>query len=198
MGLPRPVLAAIAVGVVLVGLGVYIGLAFLGGDTDRDGRVPVPGSAVLELEPGEVDLFYAEDIDLGDTGSLSPPRDLAVRVAAVGGAPLEIRLRSGQEVSGGGGTATLIGSIDVVDAGPYEVATQSAGAVSRSVPEVTLGVSPFDLIGDRLGEVLDLIFGPAGLIVLIVLLLLGAVALVRARSSERGPTLPPGYGGSAE
>ncbi len=198
MGLPKPVVAAIAAAVVVLGLGVFIGLAFLDGDTDRDGRVPVPGSAVLELEPGEVALFYAEDIDLGDTGSLSPPRDLAVSVAAVDGAPLEIRLRSGQEVSGGGGTATLIGSVDVVNAGPYEVATQSADAASRSVPEVTLGVSPFDLVGDRLDEVLDVIFGPVGLIVLVVLLLLGAVALVRARSSERGPTLPPGYGGSAE
>lgn len=198
MGLSKSLVVVIAAGVVVIGLGVFVGLAFFGGDTDRDGRVPVPGSAVLELEPGEVDLFYSEDIDLGDTGSLSPPRDLAVRVAAVGGAPLDIRLRSGQEVSGGGGTATLIGSIDVADAGSYEVATQSAGAANRSVPEVTLGVSPFDLIGDRLGEVLDVIIGPVGLIVLIAVLLLGAVALARARSSERGPTLPPGYGGSAE
>ena len=193
MGLPKPVVLAMAAAVVVLGLGLFVGLAFLGGDTDRDGRVPVPGSAVLELEPGEVDLFYAEDIDLGDTGSLSPPRDLAVRVAPVGGAPLEIRLRSGQEVSGDGGTATLIGSIDVVESGPYEVTTQSADAASRSVPEVTLGVSPFDLIGDRLGDVLDVIFGPVGLIALVVLLLLGAVAAIRSRSSERGPTLPPGY-----
>jgi hypothetical protein len=198
MGLPRSVLAIIIVSLGALGIGAFVGLAFLGGNTDRDGRVPVPGTAVLDLEPGEVDLFYAEDVDLGESEDLIPPGDLAVRVAAVDGQPLELRSRGGQEVSGGGGTATLIGSIDIAAAGRYEVSTQSVEAANRSVPEVTLGESPFDLAGERLGDVADVIVGPAGIIALAVLLLIGLVAVARTRSSESGPTLPPGYGGTGD
>ena len=190
----RSLLAIIVVSLVVAGIAMFIGLAFFAGNTDRDGRVPVPGTAVLELEPGEVDLFYAEDVELGESEDLVPPSDLAVRVAPLDGPPLDIRLRSGQEVSGGSGTATLIGSIDVTEAGPYEVATQSAEAGSRSVPEVTLGESPFDLLEERLGDVADVILGPAGIVALAVPLLLALVALIRSRSSESGPTLPPGHG----
>lgn len=195
MGLPKAALLAIIVVIAGFGVAVFIGLGFLGGDTDRDGRVAVPGAAALELPAGEVDLFYAEDVNLGDSEELSPPRDLELRVVDPAGEPLAIRRRSGQQVGGGGGTATLIGSIDVPAAGAYEISTRSTEAASRAVPEITLGESPFDQVGERAGDVADVIIGPLGIAALVLLILAGAVALIRGRSSERGPTLPPGYGG---
>ena len=188
------VFLAVAGTLVVAGIAAFVGSAFISADTDRDGRVPVPGAATLELEPGEVDLFYAEDVDLGENESLSAPPDLAVAIVDPAGAPVEVRVRSGQEVSGNRGTATLIGSIDVVEGGPYEVVTESSLAASRPTPEVTLGESPFDLIGERLGEVGDAVIGPVGLVALALLLLLVAVLALRGRASESGPTLPPGHG----
>jgi hypothetical protein len=100
-------------------------------------------------------------------------------------------------VSGGGGTATLIASIDVADAGTYEVATRSAEAAGRPVPEVTLGESPFDAAGERLGNLVGVAVGPVGGAVLVAIVLLGIIAWARARSTLRGPTLPPGGAGTA-
>ena len=97
----KSALGALVAAAALLALGVYVALGFLGGDTDRYGRVPVPGAESLELEAGDVDLFYAEDVSLGENESLAIPGDLEVRIAAPGGSPLEIRPRGGQQVSGG-------------------------------------------------------------------------------------------------
>lgn len=188
-------MAAVAVAAVLAGLAVYIALGFLGGNTDRDGRVAVPGSATLDLEPGEVDLFYAEDVSLGEDEDLAPPGDLEVRILAPDGEPIEIESRSGQQVSGSSGTATLIGSIDVTAAGPHEITTRSATAAARSDPEVTLGESPFDAVGERIDEVAGFLLGPLGVALLGLLALIAVLAWARGRATIQGPTLPPDAGG---
>jgi hypothetical protein len=182
---------ALLVGGVVAAAAVYVGLGLLAADTDRFGRVPVPGLEPLRLDRGEVDVFYAEDVSLPDDQSLAAPGDLALRIRGPDGQPLDLRRRSGQEVSGSGGTATLIASVDVPADGTYEVATRSATAAARSRPEVTLGESPFDAVGDRIEAGADVLFGPIGAGALGLLALLAAVAWVRRRSRLEGPTLPP-------
>lgn len=187
--MPWPAAVAVVATVALLALGVYVLLGFLAGNTDRYGRVAVPGTEALRLDSGEVDVFYAEDISLGEDESLAVPGDLALRIAPPGGPPLEVRRRSEQQVSGPGGTATLIGSIDVPGDGTYEIATRSATASARRDPEVTLGESPFDAVGGRIGSVVGVLIGPLGAGVLGLLALIAIVAWARSRSTQEGPTL---------
>ena len=49
MGLPKAALLVIIAVIAGFGIAVFIGLGFLDGNTDRDGRVAVPGAAALEL-----------------------------------------------------------------------------------------------------------------------------------------------------
>ncbi len=191
-GLRWPAALALAAGFAVLAVGVWVGLGFLEGDTDRYGRVPVPATTAVALDPGEVDLFYAEDVSLGEGENLAVPGDLRLRISGPDGQPLELRPRSGQEVSGSGGTAALIGLVDVPAEGAYEVATRSSAAAGRPDPEVTLGESPFDAIGDRVGEVADVLLGPLGIGAIGLALLLAIVAWARRRSTLEGPTLPGG------
>ena len=154
----------------------------------------MPGAEVVDLEPGDVDLFYAEDVSLGEDEDLVPPGDLELHILGPSGRPLEIRSRSGQQVSGSGGTATLIGSIDVPEAATYEVATSSATAAARSDPEVTLGESPFDAVGERIDDVVGVLLGPLGAVVLGLIAVGAIVAWARRRATIEGPNLPPDAG----
>ena len=192
--MPWPAVVGVALTVALIAAAVYVGLGFLEGDTDRYGRVAVPGTEALELGSGEVDIFYAEDISLRENESLTVPGGLTLRIQAPEGQPSEIRRRSGQEISGSGGTATLIGSLDVPEEGTYEITTRGRSARERRVPEVTFGTSPFDAVVDRAENVLGIVIGPIGLGALAIIVLVPFVGWVRRRSTVSGPTLPPDGG----
>ncbi len=192
--MPWPAVVGVALTVALIAAAVYVGLGFLEGDTDRYGRVAVPGTEALELGSGEVDIFYAEDISLRENESLTVPGDLTLRIGAPEGQPSEIRRRSGQEISGSGGTATLIGSLDVPEEGTYEITTRGRSARERRTPEVTFGTSPFDAVVDRAENVLGIVIGPIGLGALAIIVLVPFVGWVRRRSTVSGPTLPPDGG----
>ena len=192
--MPWPAVVGVALTVALIAAAVYVGLGFLEGDTDRYGRVAVPGTEALELGSGEVDIFYAEDISLRENESLTVPGGLTLRIQAPEGQPSEIRRRSGQEISGSGGTATLIGSLDVPEEGTYEITTRGRSARERRTPEVTFGTSPFDAVVDRAENVLGIVIGPIGLGALAIIVLVPFVGWVRRRSTVSGPTLPPDGG----
>jgi len=128
-------------------------------DSDRYGRVAVPGQAVVELESGTVDVFYAEGTSLGADATLHEP-DLDVAIAPVGGgAPLSLEPRSSViQLDGlGAGAAVSIGAAAVPVARRYTVTASSRDVDGRDRPEVTLGTDPAAAFADG---ALDLVLSP--------------------------------------
>lgn len=185
-----PVLLATVLVAGLLGAAAYVLLGFAAGDSDRYGRVPVPGVEELRLEEGEADLFIAWS---RQEPNPSFPVEVSIRDPA--GRALEIRSRGGQSISGPSGSASLVGSVEVPADGIYAVGVRSADAPSGASPELTLGSSPFDAAGDRLAEVSEIALGPLGLAVLALVGGTIAVGVVRRRSELPGPEPPSGYEG---
>lgn len=148
-------------------------------DSDKYGRVAVPGEGVLELDPGRVDVFYSEDISLGADTTLHEPEMEIVIAPAGGGDPVDLESSSSViNVDGlGAGAATSIGRIEVERGGRYRVRAAGEDARDRDTPEVTLGSNPGGVLSER---ALELLLSPWSL-AYVALVLFVPFALSRLR-----------------
>jgi hypothetical protein len=163
---------------------VMVGLIGGASDTDRYGRVPIPGRGTLELPAGTVSVFY----EVPGNSKVSAPPGLGYSVTPSGGGPpLETRPGGGGErVTEGGTTRVGYSKVEVEAAGSYAVASSLQGGAS---PGAALA------FGDSLGgEILDqlkkALWGLAGLALAAVV----ALATLARRSligRDEQVTLPP-------
>ena len=148
-------------------------------DSDRYGRVAVPGAEVLVLDPGTVHVFYSEDTTLGaDTTLHEPDLELAVAPAAGGPALAVDDPASTIQLEGlGKGAAVAIGEVEIENEGRYRVSAAGEEAGERRDPEVTLGTNPG---GELAGRAVDLLLSPWALAYLAAVLVVAWLA-ARAR-----------------
>lgn len=178
IGHGKLVLALLALPLVAGVIAVLV-LMIFATDSDKYGRVAVPGEAVLGLEAGKAHVFYSENTSLGSDSTLHEP-ELDISVARAGGGPgLELEGSStGINIDGlGSGAVTSIGSVEVEVAGRYRVAASGAEALERDTPEVTLGANPGGELSDT---ALGLLFSPWTLAYLALVWLISS-ALTRRR-----------------
>jgi hypothetical protein len=136
------------------------------------GHVDIPGSGVLSLPQGRVDIFYREFVPSAQNGLFVPRAGISVRPAGRRGGFLHLVDASGGTVSINGVAHRQVLKVDVPRAGPYLVRT--SGAIGHDAPQF--------LFGRSTSIVPVLIWGGVGLVVLWVLSFLG-LALVRGRGS---------------
>jgi hypothetical protein len=122
---------------------------FTGTDTDKHGRMPVPGEAVVELPEGELGVYYGERRKMPsrrvgnrtETESLPVPT-LDVRVEHVDSGD-EARLRTswvdGIQVGGVSRTTRQFGVLDVPDDGDYRVTARSRERIRYPEPRLSFG-----------------------------------------------------------
>jgi hypothetical protein len=138
----RPSVAGYWIGGALLGVAVFgaiawfvLGMMSFGDAVDDLGRVPAPGSGVVELSEGRKAIYYespaGEDADVPALQILIAP--------AGGGAALPIESHSGNvsySVSGHAGRS--IAGFDVPRSGSYGVSADGAG-VTPGVAELAIG-----------------------------------------------------------
>ncbi len=179
------------IAIAIVALGIYLLVAAFEGDPAYYGSVPVPSEgAEIELDSGEVDVSYAEEVD---TGSLVLPEDLTYSVRTADGDVLESSTRTGQPEDSDAGAAQLFSSIDVDEDGTYFVTVNSGQASGRAQPALAFGLSPTGAIEARLGDVIDALKGPAGIVVVVVLGLLLVIPWVQRTVKSRNRDRPDIY-----
>jgi hypothetical protein len=171
---------------ILIGLALLLGyllLAAFEGDSAQFGSVGVPGEGRVELPEGDVDVYYAEGADPDAGVELITPPDLRVTVTGPGGQDVPVTARGAEPESTDGGMARLIGSLRASEDGFYEVGTESSQATQRIGPEVTFGQGPFAAVEHRFSGVVDVLRGPVGIALLVVLVIL--YMLPRVRGAQR-------------
>lgn len=160
------------------------------GESDKYGRVPIPGKATIELPQGEASVFYEEAVSIDENESLNAPRGLAYSVSpAAGGPPLAKKGKGSfdEEVSDGGTTRSSYAEIDVPQAGPYLVQTSLRGGRAGPMPALTFGEPLSARIFDKLGYAL------LGLLGLALAALIAIVTFIRNRlvHADERVTMPP-------
>lgn len=173
----------------LLGLGVYLLLAVFEGDTAQFGSVAVPGKKQVDLPKGDIDVYYAEQVDPDAGVPLVVPDDLRYTVTDADGLAVQVRSRGAEAESTEDGMTRLVGSLRAPADGLYTVTTESTQAGQRIAPAVTFGQGPFAAIGHRFGDVLDALRGPLGIVVLAVLVILFMLPrwqLARRRQAYKG------------
>ena len=107
-------------------------------NTDRDGRVPMPGKAVVQLAAGEYGLWYEEPHATSDNQSFEPPDGIEVTLEPVENEPEPVVDRGGigSQVGTGSRTAETIGKVTVTAAGSYRL---KAGSPPSGRADITLG-----------------------------------------------------------
>lgn len=161
----------------VAGVLIYALLSAYYGDRDRFGRVPVPGEAIVDLPSVEADISYAEDAVDG-APEMVAPGDLRIEVHAAGtGAGLDIDPRGSTTSEEDGQVLRSVAAVNAPEAGLYEIRATSSEAAARPGPELLIGESPFGAFGDRLSRVVDLLQGPIG--VVLAILVVAAIAIPR-------------------
>ena len=130
-------------GLAALALGLAIGLPkLLSGDHDKYGRIAIPpGHGVVDLPAGDVVVFYEEARAITtDEAEPNPRVDWEIRPEG-GGAPLPLDEDGGRETNVREQRAwTDIETIDVPEAGPYEVVIRDVTAGGPD-PALTFGSS---------------------------------------------------------
>jgi hypothetical protein len=168
---------------ILIGLALLLGyllLAAFQGDTAQFGSVAVPGSGRIELSEGDVDVYYAEAADPDAGVELIAPADLRVTVTGPEGQSVPVTSRGEEPESTDDGISRLIGSLQAPEDGFYSVTTESTQATQRISPAVTFGQGPFAAVGKRFGDVVDVLRGPVGIVLLVVLVILFLMPRIQA------------------
>jgi hypothetical protein len=171
---------------ILIGLALLLGyllLAAFEGDSAQFGSVAVPGEGRVELPEGDVDVYYAEGADPDAGVELIAPPDLEVRVTGPSGQDVPLSSRGAEPESTDEGMARLIGAVRAPEDGFYDVRVESSQAMQRISPEVTFGQGPFAAVEHRFNGVVDVLRGPVGIVLLVVLAVL--YMLPRVRGARR-------------
>jgi Short C-terminal domain len=128
---------------------------------DANGTVPVPGTSVLHLPAGEVDISFATNSAVANGGSFyTPGMDLKVAPVSESGASPTITDSSGGASTIGSRTSARVWKMQVPTAGDYRV-TVDGNASAYINPKLLFGQSP-----------------PGGLIVKLGLIALGGLGLL--------------------
>lgn len=167
---------AVAIGVFFV----YLLLGAFEGDSDSFGEVPIPSTTSVELQGGEVDLFYAEQVQGSqESPSLAVPPDLGYTITAMNGESVRIDTRGGDVETTDSGVARVVAAAFVPDDGTYSVRVTSDEAARRSAPALTFGQSPFQAVAERFDGVVDELNGPTGIAAAAALGLLFLLPMLR-------------------
>lgn len=177
------VLVLIAWGVTV--LAVFIVTLVSGlSDTDRDGRVSMPGKTVLHLEARSYGLWYEEPHSTGEHESFEPPKGIEVSVRPVENEPDPIVKLGGigSQVGTGNRTAETFGKLTVRTAGDYRL---TAGSPPSGAASIT--------VGPTAGEGLGLGAKRAGYLSVAFLALLLLVEIRRRTRPEPAAQLAPAF-----
>ena len=166
------VLAGLAAG---VALGVR-GVSSFSRVISELARVPIPGTAQLDLEPGG-HVIYLEQ---SDTGAL-PAVDVEVRHDG-SGESVDVRRYAGElNYNSGGVSGTAVATFDVVEAGVYEVVVDGAEGSGTVAIGPSLGGGVLGLVGGLFGA-----FGVASLTFFAAVAIVVVVAVRRNRAQKAG------------
>ena len=130
---------AILLAIVVVVAGGVLTLIGLAASPDGDyGQLPLPGSTVLHLPQGRVNLTFTEDLD---NQTIDEPATLHVTIAPTGGgSALPVNLDpNGGSVGDNGVTHTYWGYLTVPQAGDYRVSVPDDIAPSIPNPQLLFG-----------------------------------------------------------
>jgi hypothetical protein len=173
---------------------VLVVLTFVGGLTafilantalsqiDVYGTVPVPGTKVLHLPAGEVDISFATDSAVNNGGSFfTPGMSLRVTPASGSGANPTVTDSSSSASTIGSQTRARVFKLQVPNAGDYRVSVE-ADTSAYINPQLLFGQSPPEGLIVKLG-----LITLGGLILIIIL----AGIVARRANKEAGPTVSP-------
>jgi hypothetical protein len=185
--------ALVVAGLTLVGMfAAGCGLAVWGAvegisDTDKYGRVQVPGKATLELPEGEVNVFFETATVVGAFNSRR--ESVGLSIVSESGEPVDLRGRGSvdEEVTEGDVTRVNFDRVDIPAAGDYLVTTTVEGKKKvEKGSALTFGKALTDGVVDRAK---DALWGLLGFV------LAAAIALVTlattTRTRDESVTLPP-------
>jgi len=164
--------AGALIGIALLLVFLYLLLAAFQGDSAEFGQVGVPGSGRVELPEGDIDVYYAEGADPDAGVTLITPADLEVVVTGPDGRNVPVTSRGADAKATDDGVTRLIGSLQAPVDGFYTVKAESTDAAQRITPAVTFGQGPFASVRTRFEDVVDVLRGPVGIVVLAILLIL--------------------------
>ena len=154
-------------------------------DSDRYGRVQMPGERALRLDAGEYGLYYEERVETGENETFEPPDGIRIRARGLGGAPdPEVDLGGlGSQVGTDNFTAETIGTLRVEEAGRY-------GLIAARPPQPA--VEPAITIGKKGSEAFILGAKRGGLVMLAAGALAGLIAVGRRLRGPRDTDPWPG------
>lgn len=107
-------------------------------DTDRNGRVAMPGKVVVQLEPGDYGLWYEEPHGTPSNSVFEPPDGIRVDLRPVETEPDPVVDLGGigSQFGTDNRTAETIGKAKVTAAGSYRLV---AGSPPSGAADITLG-----------------------------------------------------------
>jgi hypothetical protein len=175
-------------GLAIAAVVVYVLLGAAKADTAHFGVVPLPGTDSLTFTKGEAQVFYSTASGTGTSFVL--PTDLTFQVTDSAGTALESEKREGSFEDTDSGETELVGAVQIPDDGTYTVTTSGVPDQAAAEPELTFGQSPFGAIKDRANNVIDELKGPAGIALLVILVLLYAYTKAQAAARHTGRDEP--------
>jgi len=170
------------IGLAVVAVAIYIGLAATNADTDHFGRMPVPGNATLELTEGETEIYYAQKTVAG--AQFTAPDALTYGISDSSGQPIEINPRGEEPKETDGTTTALIASVSIPSDGIYSVEAAGSAPQGAVEPELTFGQGPLNAIADRAKEIAEELIGPLGILIVIGLAVLYWVPRIAQKNKK--------------
>ena len=177
------------IGIALAAFLVYLLLGAFQGDPAYYGSIPVPSDhKSIELSGGEIDVYYAEDIDADSGIALAPPADLHYDITDEDGTGVRVDARGGKAEDSDAGLARVIGAAFIPEDGTSFVNAESSELGQRVSPQITFGQSPIGAVEERFDDVVDELKGTTGIIILIGLGILFLIPRVQRALYRRRPS----------
>ncbi len=177
--------------VLVVGIAAAIGVAIITGiqgcgNTDKYGRVPVPGETAVDLDEGKYTLYYQEHVNLSSDDSLDAPDGIRITARGLAGAPApEIDLGGiPSSISVNDEHSVSIGKLKIKETGRYGL---TAGRSPRPAdrPAITVGET-FGTTAKRGGKDTGLVIAAT----VFLFVLLGLIAPKKPAKPVPIPTAP--------
>lgn len=160
--------AASISGLLVLGAAVVFLYALLGAsnvDPDRYGRMAVPSEAIVALPADEIDIYYLEAPPRAGA-RFDRPSDLEIKVVdPATNTVVRTGSRGGVEELESGEVAVAVATVTPPREDNYRVRASSDEARVRVRPQLGFGDTPAGAVGDRLGNVGDLITSGWGIAV---------------------------------